>query len=198
LTLALSVSHQRVVQAAGFNSPDDSMWSRVLDIASNSRTDDDSVFSESCSSVEKENSAIPSMEYDATAKSEALLAIMAFLSCVLLAGIFLSSNAVASKGRMEERAMPVCHALIGWPFQSPIRSPTSLSASIVSSSSLSLDSKGFLRLLVASETSVAMTTAIVAKRVPTKTDFPQGGFQCVQLSDHTCNFPNLVGIGCQE
>jgi hypothetical protein len=89
------------------------MWSSVLRIANSSRTEEDSFFSSSCNSAEKENSGIPSMEYDATAKSDALLAITALLSCTLQAGIFLSNEAVAYICKMEDNVMPVCQALMG-------------------------------------------------------------------------------------
>jgi hypothetical protein len=48
-----------------------------------------------------------------------------------------------------------------------------------------MDSQGFLRLLASSKMLVAITTAIVAKRVPTKMVFPKAG-------SSTFNLPNIL------
>jgi hypothetical protein len=148
---------------------------KVLRIANSSRTEEDSFFSSSCNSAKNENSGIPSMEYDVTAKSDASLAITALLSCTLRAGIFLSNETVASIGKMEDNVMPVCQALMGWTFQISIPSLTSSRAAMVSSSSFRVDSHGFLSLMTLSDTSVTRTTAMVANLVPTKMDFPRAG-----------------------
>jgi hypothetical protein len=123
------------------------MWSNVRSIASSSLTDDDSSLSDGSSVEVYENSGIPSTEYDVTAKSEALLAMIARLSCSLLAGIFRSNDAVASNGRTDDSVIPVLNERIGWPFHSDILSLASFRAAMVSASNLMILSHGFLRRL---------------------------------------------------
>jgi hypothetical protein len=84
-TFWLLVSPQRVVGAPGLNLPVTKMYSNVLRMANNLRCDEDVFFSSYSSLSEKEKSGIPSTEYEATAKSDASLAIMAvfLLPCVL-------------------------------------------------------------------------------------------------------------------
>jgi hypothetical protein len=80
----------------------------VRKMASNSLQVDNSALSSRVNSFEYVNSGSPYTECDANAKSDTLLAITALRSWILLAGIFLSSNAVASYGRIDDKVMPVC------------------------------------------------------------------------------------------
>jgi hypothetical protein len=116
----------------------------VRSTANSSLTDDDSSFSDRSSVDVYENSGIPSTEYDATAKSDAVLAIIACLSCSLLAGIFQSNDAVASNGRTDDNVMPVLKERIGWPFHSDILLLASLRAAMVLASNSMTLSHGFL------------------------------------------------------
>jgi hypothetical protein len=144
-------------------------------MANSSRVDDDSPLSSSVNSAEKENSGNPSIEYDATAKSETSLAIMTRRSYTRRAGIFLSSEAVASISKTEDSVMLVCKHLMGQPFHSAALSQTSCSAANVSSCTSIHLLQGFSRRRAASKTSVASTIWMVASRVPTKTDCPNAG-----------------------
>jgi hypothetical protein len=82
-TFWLSVNHHRVIQSVGLKLPDFFMNPNVREIANNSLWEDDYPLSSNLNSSEKENSGSPSIEYDATAKSDALLAMTALLSCSL-------------------------------------------------------------------------------------------------------------------
>jgi hypothetical protein len=124
-------------------------------MAKSSLVDDDSPFSSSKNLSENENSGSPSTEYEATAKSDASLAITALLSGILHAGIFLSSKAVASIGRIDERANPVCQQRIGQPFHSSANFQTSYNAGKVKSSTRIVLLHGLALFLASSDTLVA-------------------------------------------
>jgi hypothetical protein len=130
------------------------------------------------------NSCSPSTEYDATAKSDALLAIPALWSWILPAGIFLSRDAVALYGRIDNNVMPVCQHLIGHPFQVVMPVRTSNNANNMLSSNTILLLQGLDQSFDASDTSVKMTMAIVANLVPTRMDLPSSGSRA--MSFPTC------------
>jgi hypothetical protein len=96
-----------------------------------------------------------------------------------------SRDGVASAGRIEESEIPVCQARIGNPFQMSKLLATSPIADIVSTSSVICSTHGFLLRLTPSDTTVTATIAMVAKQVPTNTNFSKASSKAI-------SFPNTL------